>query len=146
MNHRYARVKKPLNNEMNVVPYIDVMLVLLVIFMVTAPMLTTGVEINLPKQSTATISTDEKLPIIISLTNSGALFISYEGVVDKAVDYTELGQIIDVQKQNDDALMVLINADGNNEYSQIMQLMAHLQAHNISQIGLLSQSDAQNLP
>ena len=59
-----------LNAEMNVVPYIDVMLVLLVIFMVTAPMLITGVDVDLPKEQTNTIS-QSQLPVIVSLTSNG---------------------------------------------------------------------------
>ena len=77
----YRREKKALNAEMNVVPYIDVMLVLLVIFMVTAPMLITGVDVDLPKEQTNTMS-QSQLPVIVSLTGSGEIFISYENNID----------------------------------------------------------------
>ena len=66
----FARRNKPLNANMNVVPYIDVMLVLLVIFMVTAPMLSTGVQVDLPKEHTNSLKQTKQLPIIISMTSS----------------------------------------------------------------------------
>ena len=71
----YTRKKSALNANMNVVPYIDVMLVLLVIFMVTAPMLSTGVDVDLPKEQTNAVS-QSQLPVIVSLTDSGEIFIS----------------------------------------------------------------------
>lgn len=85
----YGREKKALNAEMNVVPYIDVMLVLLVIFMVTAPMLITGVDVDLPKEQTNTMS-QSQLPVIVSLTDKGDIFISYESNVDVPVSEPEL--------------------------------------------------------
>ena len=80
----YSRKKTALNAEMNVVPYIDVMLVLLVIFMVTAPMLTTGIDVDLPKEQTTSMS-QSQLPVIISLTSSGEIFISYENNMDMPI-------------------------------------------------------------
>lgn len=141
MNKPFTRHKKPLNSDMNVVPYIDVMLVLLVIFMVTAPMLTTGVEVDLPKAQTKSITTDKKLPVIISLKKDGKLFMSYDNTLDEAVDYPTLKQIITQLNQADKGdLQVLINADSNNEYRQIMTLMATLQSLGVKKVGLLTDS------
>lgn len=144
MTQPFARHKKPLNSDMNVVPYIDVMLVLLVIFMVTAPMLTTGVQVDLPSEKTTTISQDKKLPVIISLQKDKALFISYESTLDESVDYDRLNQIIStlVQNAKDDNndLQVLINADASNQYQDIMALMANLQSLGVKKVGLLTDS------
>lgn len=63
---RFERVKKPLKSDMNVVPYIDVMLVLLVIFMVTAPMITTGVKVDLPQANNNPIQSEDR-PAIVTL-------------------------------------------------------------------------------
>ncbi|HAV46803.1 MAG TPA: protein TolR [Psychrobacter sp.] len=138
----YRREKKALNAEMNVVPYIDVMLVLLVIFMVTAPMLITGVDVDLPKEQTNTIS-QSQLPLIVSLTDSGEIFISYENNIDLPISEPELiDTLTNLQNQNTDVgaqpLQVMINADKNNQYGAIMTLMATLQQAGIQKVGLLT--------
>lgn len=138
----YRREKKALNAEMNVVPYIDVMLVLLVIFMVTAPMLITGVDVDLPKEQTNTMS-QSQLPVIVSLTDSGDIFISYEDNVDLPISEPELVDTLsNLQNQSSDAgaqpLQVMINADQNNQYGAIMTLMATLQQAGIQKVGLLT--------
>ena len=138
----YRREKKALNAEMNVVPYIDVMLVLLVIFMVTAPMLITGVDVDLPKEQTNTMS-QSQLPVIVSLTDSGEIFISYENNVDLPISEPELiDTLSNLQSQSSDAgaqpLQVMINADQNNQYGAIMTLMATLQQAGIQKVGLLT--------
>ena len=138
----YSRKKPALNAEMNVVPYIDVMLVLLVIFMVTTPMLTTGVDVDLPKEQTNSLS-QSQLPIIVSLTDSGEIFISYENNVDLPVSEPELIDTLStLQSQNADAgtspLQVMINADQNNQYGAIVELMANLQQAGIQKVGLLT--------
>lgn len=138
----YRREKKALNAEMNVVPYIDVMLVLLVIFMVTAPMLITGVDVDLPKEQTNTMS-QSQLPVIVSLTDSGDIFISYENNVDLPISEPELiDTLSNLQNQSSGAgaqpLQVMINADQNNQYGAIMTLMATLQQAGIQKVGLLT--------
>lgn len=138
----YRREKKALNAEMNVVPYIDVMLVLLVIFMVTAPMLITGVDVDLPKEQTNTMN-QSQLPVIVSLTDSGEIFISYEDNVDLPISEPELIDTLTMlQNQSSDAgaqpLQVMINADQNNQYGAIMTLMATLQQAGIQKVGLLT--------
>ncbi|KRG36625.1 protein TolR [Psychrobacter sp. P11G3] len=138
----YGREKKALNAEMNVVPYIDVMLVLLVIFMVTAPMLITGVDVDLPKEQTNTMS-QSQLPVIVSLTDKGDIFISYESNVDVPVSEPELiNTLSNLQSQNDNSnaepVQVMINADQNNQYGAIMTLMATLQQAGIEKVGLLT--------
>lgn len=138
----YRREKKALNAEMNVVPYIDVMLVLLVIFMVTAPMLITGVDVDLPKEQTNTLS-QSQLPVIVSLTDSGEIFVSYENNIDLPISEPELiDTLSNLQNQSNDAgaqpLQVMINADQNNQYGDIMTLMATLQQAGIQKVGLLT--------
>ena len=138
----YRREKKALNAEMNVVPYIDVMLVLLVIFMVTAPMLITGVDVDLPKEQTNTMS-QSQLPVIVSLTDSGEIFISYDNNIDLPISEPELiDTLSNLQTQSSEVgaqpLQVMINADQNNQYGAIMTLMATLQQAGIQKVGLLT--------
>lgn len=138
----YQRSKKALNADMNVVPYIDVMLVLLVIFMVTAPMLTTGVDVDLPKEQASTL-TQNQLPVIVSLTDSGEVFVSYESNVDVPISQPELiDTLSNLQAQYLDTgeapLQVMINADQNNQYGDIVALMASLQQAGIQKVGLLT--------
>ncbi|MGO2339927.1 MAG: protein TolR [Psychrobacter sp.] len=138
----YRREKKALNAEMNVVPYIDVMLVLLVIFMVTAPMLITGVDVDLPKEQTNTMS-QSQLPVIVSLTDTGEIFISYENHIDLPMSEPELiNTLSNLQSQSNELgeqpVQVMINADQNNQYGVIMTLMATLQQAGIQKVGLLT--------
>lgn len=138
----YSRKKIPLNSDMNVVPYIDVMLVLLVIFMVTAPMLTTGIDVDLPKEQTTSLSQNQ-LPVIVSLTSSGEIFMSYENNIDMSVSEPELiDTLTNLQTQSTaesgHAIQVMINADQNNQYGTIMALMANLQQAGIQKVGLLT--------
>ena len=138
----YSRKKIPLNAEMNVVPYIDVMLVLLVIFMVTAPMLTTGIDVDLPKEQTTSLSQNQ-LPVIISLTSSGEIFISYENNMDIPVSEPELiDTLSNLQTQSNaetgQPIQIMINADQNNQYGAIVTLMANLQQAGIQKVGLLT--------
>ncbi|MGP1605922.1 MAG: protein TolR [Moraxella sp.] len=144
MKNRYTRNKSALKSDMNVVPYIDVMLVLLVIFMVTAPMLTTGVEVNLPSEKTSNIAKNELTPVIVSLQKNGQLFISYEHAIDKKVSEQELADILSElsrqhSNENSNQVQVMINADKDNQYSKIMHLMAIIQKTGIVKVGLLSE-------
>ena len=139
----YRRERKALNAEMNVVPYIDVMLVLLVIFMITTPMLTTGVDVDLPKEQTNTISSSSQLPIIVSLKDNGEIFISYENNIDIPVSEPELIDTLarlqaQSEAQSGESVQVMINADQNNQYGAIMELMANLQQAGIKKVGLLT--------
>lgn len=149
----FARRNKSLNANMNVVPYIDVMLVLLVIFMVTAPMLTTGVEVDLPKERTNSLSQAEQLPIIISMTDTGELFMTYElrgasnsermAQADLPVDTdTLMEQLTNLQQFSDEhggqPLQVMVNADQHNLYGDIMSVMATIQQVGITNVGLLT--------
>lgn len=139
----YRRHKKSLNADMNVVPYIDVMLVLLVIFMVTAPMLTTGVDVNLPSAKTNNVAKSELTPVIISMQADGKLFVSHEHAIDKAVSEAELSLLLsDLAKQHstdgESRLQVMINADEANSYSTVMRLMAQVQGAGITKVALLS--------
>lgn len=143
MQNNYARPTKTLKSDMNVVPYIDVMLVLLIIFMVTAPMLTTGVEVNLPSEKTSNIAKSELTPVIVSLTKTGELFVSHEHAIDQAVSESELSTLLSDMAskhmgENSSNLQVMINADKDNPYEAVMHVMAVVQGAGVTKVGLLS--------
>ena len=131
-----------LNASMNVVPYIDVMLVLLVIFMVTTPMLTTGVDIDLPRAQADNIGSGTQMPVVVSLQSNGDLFMSYENDIDVPVSEDVLIETLQQLNTTTDGssspVKVMINADQNNQYGMIMQLMANLQQSGITSVGLLT--------
>lgn len=136
---------RKVNASMNVVPYIDVMLVLLVIFMVTAPMLTTGVDIDLPKAQTKALSQGTQLPIIVSLKRNGDIFMSYQDKTDVPMSQSELittlqqlQSLPEYQLDGKPNVNVMINADQGNPYGDIMQLMASLQQAGIQKVGLMT--------
>lgn len=140
-NRPYSRSNKPLNANMNVVPYIDVMLVLLVIFMVATPMMTTGVDVELPKEQTQSLQAGMQLPVVVSLSSEGNIFMSYEEKTNIAVSKKEMiDTLLALQNQtaNQQGLQVMINADQNNAYGNIMQLMANIQQTGIKKVGLLT--------
>lgn len=142
----YSRSRpQRLNAGMNVVPYIDVMLVLLVIFMVTAPMLTTGVDIDLPKAQTKSLQQGTQLPVIVSLKSDGQLYLSTQDKTDEPMSEAALiATLNNLQSQpqyqfdGKPNVNVMINADQNNQYGDIIQLMANLQQAGIQKVGLLT--------
>lgn len=142
----YSRNRpQKLNASMNVVPYIDVMLVLLVIFMVTAPMLTTGVDIDLPKAQTKSLQQGTQLPVIVSLKSDGQLYLSTQDKTDEPMSEKALiATLNNLQSQpqyqfdGKPNVNVMINVDQNNQYGDIIKLMANLQQAGIQKVGLLT--------
>lgn len=138
---RPARFANAKNGEMNVVPYIDVMLVLLVIFMVAAPMLTTGVDVNPPQQDTKPIAISDTPPVIVAITADGKLFVSHQDAIDEAVDADALGVLLQAMFAKNANTQVMIQADEQVAYKSVMQVMAIAQNAGIEQISLLSEPD-----
>lgn len=125
---------------MNVVPYIDVMLVLLVIFMVTAPMMQTGVEINMPEADAENLGANTDIePVSISVNQAGEFFIGDEQISGQG----ELEQLIKdklASKPNIN-VPVYIRGDQNATYDYIMQAMVAAQQAGATNIGLLTSTE-----
>ena len=103
---RFERIKKPLKSDMNVVPYIDVMLVLLVIFMVTAPMITSGIKVDLPQATNTPIETKE--PAIVTLGQDGNIYLQYKEHNKEQVSLSQLKEILgDAQTQADESTLAV---------------------------------------
>lgn len=128
---------------MNVVPYIDVMLVLLVIFMVTAPMISTGVKVDLPQANNNPIQSEDR-PAIVNLKSDGTVTLDDKEHQDVTMTIDELKNILtENQKQahaNQKQLTVLINGSQSRPYGEVMKLMSALQDAGLNQVGLLTES------
>jgi biopolymer transport protein TolR len=125
-----------LKNEINVVPYIDVMLVLLVIFMVTAPMMTTA-SIDVPSVGKAAQPPAEALQVIIHADQTLALLAP--GKSEREVSRKQLSEAILLAQRNNPEQPVLIAGDKNVKYEAVLGIMDELQRQQVKRIGLLVQ-------
>jgi len=124
-----------LMSEINVTPFVDVMLVLLIIFMVAAPLLSVGVEIELPKTSAKALPTEKEEPLTLSLTKDKELYLQ-----DTKIEFSELiPKLKQIAEQRNDN-RIFIRADGANNYSTIMEIMGALNSSNFSNISLVTES------
>ncbi|MFM1846583.1 MAG: hypothetical protein RL417_57, partial [Pseudomonadota bacterium] len=121
--------------SINVTPLVDVMLVLLIIFMVTAPMMQQGVEVNLPKAKTAPLSGSNE-QIVISVDKAGVIYIGAGNPISLEDLPKKIGAIMESRKPED--RKVYIKGDGGIEYSRVMAVMGRLHEGGIHQIGLMS--------
>ncbi len=124
--------------EINVVPYIDVMLVLLIIFMVTAPLLTLGVDIQLPQAEAKTLE-QEKDPVLVEIDQEGRLYLRLSGEVPEEIDAEALGTRVAAFVRNNPNVPVLIGGDERVSYGAIYQVMVVLQQAGVAKVGLMSQ-------
>ncbi|PTQ88269.1 protein TolR [Agitococcus lubricus] len=135
----FQRQRRHLLAEMNVVPYIDVMLVLLVIFMITAPMLTQGLKVELPEVAAETLSVDSAEPFIVSIKADGSYWLK-EGSADPIrLPLTALSERLMTSQQAQPQRQVLINGDKNVPYGDVVKLMSALQEAHILRVGLLTE-------
>jgi len=130
------RNRRKLKNEINVVPYIDVMLVLLIIFMVTAPLMNLGTDINLPDSNARSLESP-KDPVVVSVYPDGALALMIENQ-NRSVTREDLGaRLSAIHNQNPDAA-VLINGDATASYQQIMDALDAVNQAGITRVSLIS--------
>lgn len=127
-------------SDINVVPYIDVMLVLLVIFMITAPLLQQGVQVQLPKASAQTVTQDQELPVIVSVDKEGKYFLSHGEYKNEPVTPGRLRTLVKAIITHKQGTKVLVNGDRDVSYGRVVQAMALLQASGVPQVGLLTES------
>ncbi len=126
-------------NEINVVPYIDVMLVLLIIFMVTAPLLTQGIKVDLPKAGAEPIAdTSNQAPIILSVDASGNLFINVGDDEDKPQDAQSIIDRTRAVLNSQPSTMVLVKADRSVAYGNVVGAMVLLQQGGAEDIGFVT--------
>ena len=136
MRHRIR--KRPMS-EINVVPYIDVMLVLLVIFMITAPLLSQGVKVDLPQTPSEPLPPTEKEPVVVSVDGSGNFFINYGDAQDKPVAPETLANRIGALLKYQPGIPVYVKGDTNVPYGRVVEVMALLQGAGVSGVGLMTE-------
>ena len=131
--------KRKLMGDINVVPYIDVMLVLLIIFMVTAPLLTQGIEVELPQAAAEPIETEsDNIPIVLSVNREGQLFLNHGDDEDQPKGSKEIIAIVSsILKQQADT-PVLVKADRAVPYGNVVGAMVLLQQAGAATVGFVT--------
>ena len=125
--------RKGLMSDINVVPLVDVMLVLLIIFMVTAPMMMVGVEVNLPQTKAQSIKTKED-PLILTVTKKGEIFLE-----EHAMKLEELGsKIQSIFKYRRDKELIL-RADKDIPYGVVIHVMAEVKRAGVTKLGMVTE-------
>lgn len=134
------RRRRKLMGEINVVPYIDVMLVLLIIFMITAPLMTHGVKVELPKASAKPMPVDphEHPPLVLSVDRYGRYYLSVGSNKDSAIDADTVMQRVAAVLRREPATSVLVKADTSVPYGRVVQGMVLLQRAGATQIGFVT--------
>lgn len=134
-----VRIRRKPMSEINMVPFIDIMMVLLVAFMISAPMMTQGVKVELPKTSSDNIALPEdKEVLIVSVKADGSYFIDIGSDRDKAVGLSSLTEKVGKVVSARPNIQVLIQGDARVAYGSVVQLMAGLQNAGISHVGLVT--------
>ncbi len=144
MLRKRTKRERPIS-DINVVPYIDVMLVLLVIFMITAPMLSQGVTVDLPKTASETLQPTDREPIIVSVNQQGTYFLNISSAPADPIEAQALvvrvAAELELAKQSGQKLNVLVKGDQGVAYGKVVQAMALLKQAGAEQVGLLTDSE-----
>ena len=119
--------------EINVTPFVDVMLVLLIIFMVAAPLLTVGISVELPKTAATPLPNEQEEPLTITLTGTGVIWLQKTEITFDKLN-SKLKSIL-VERRND---KIFLRADGANSYETVMKLMGALNNAGFNNIGLVT--------
>jgi biopolymer transport protein TolR len=137
--------RRRLMGEINVVPYIDVMLVLLIIFMVTAPLLTQGVQVELPDADAQPIDPEllrDREPLVLSVDRDGRYYLNIGGDEDSPVNEAEVARRAAAVLDRDAATPVLVKADERVPYGSVVRGMVLLQQAGATRIGFLTDPKA----
>ncbi len=118
-------------NEINVTPLIDVMLVLLVIFMVTAPLMTTGVQVDLPKVKSAPMQTDDSKMIVI-VTADEHVYLQKDDITDAVEDRLRTNVRLQEEKE------LFVHADENVRYGAVLRVMAAARSAGVEKLGMVT--------
>lgn len=131
------RKKNKIISEMNVVPYIDVMLVLLIIFMVTAPMITQGVKVDLPNSQNQEVDMDGKDPMVISVNVKGEYYMDTNDTESFSLE--KIIESYNKRKLEEGKLKVFIRGDEHVGYGKIIKLMSDLKHNGVGDVGLITE-------
>ncbi len=126
--------------EINVVPYIDVMLVLLVIFMATAPLLMQGVEVDLPKANSTPVSDSDAEPLIVSIDAEAKLYLNLGASDDQALSIETVRQRVATVLKRNPEKAVMVWGDAAVPYGEVVSLMSELQLAGAPSVGLVTEA------
>lgn len=141
MMQGYQRKRRRPVAEINVVPYIDVMLVLLIIFMVTAPIVTQGVKVDLPQGKAEPLPADSKPPVVASINAEGEYFLDLGGSPNNEVlDLEEISTRVSAIIKMEPDRPVVVKGDRAIPYERVVQLMVSLQNAGVPSVGLMTDS------
>ncbi|MFT6050790.1 MAG: biopolymer transport protein TolR [Halioglobus sp.] len=127
-------------SEINVVPYIDVTFVLLIIFMVTAPMLMQGVQVDLPEANADPVENQDSEPLIVSLKSNGELFLNLGSGEEQSLSLASIKQRVSVIMRRSPEKPVLVWGDKAVAYGEVVTLMATLQEAGAPSVGLVTEN------
>ena len=130
----YRKRRKKLMSEINVVPYIDVMLVLLVIFMITAPLLSQGVKVDLPKAAAQPVDSQDRETLVVTVDREGRYFLD-----DRRITSEELSRKVAAILRARPQTPVLIRGDRQSSYGEVVKAMTLLQSAGAPSVGLLTE-------
>ena len=134
--------RRKLMGEINVVPYIDVMLVLLIIFMITAPLLAEGVKVDLPKAGARPIPPEmmkDAKPIVLTIDATGRLFLNYGGKEDEPIDAAAVETRAAAVLRRAPETVVLVRGDYRVAYGEVVSAMTILQRAGADKVGFITQ-------
>lgn len=147
MNISQERSRRPMA-EINLVPFIDVMLVLLIIFMITTPLLTQGVKINLPETDSKAIPPEQQEPLIVTVDSTGQFFLNISSKPNQPVTPQVLSHLVQSQLaekgSSDQQRPVLVRGDKNANYGKVVEAMVLLQQAGAKSVGLITQNTSQD--
>lgn len=124
--------------EINVVPYIDVMLVLLIIFMVTAPLLTQGISVDLPRAAAQPLPSQDVTPLILSINREGQMFLNVHSDPKAPLDPAAVGARAAEELRRQPDMPVLVRADHRIEYGRVVEAMVILQQAGAKKVGFVT--------
>lgn len=131
--------KRRAMSEINVVPYIDVMLVLLIIFMVTAPLLKQGVDVDLPQAPARALDVNAPEPVVISVDKNGLYYLNISSDADKPLDGSTLVSEVKSALAKQKNRPVMVRGDKNGIYQNVIGLLVLLQQADIESVGLVTE-------
>lgn len=142
MTHLHQVGSRRPMSDINVVPFIDVMLVLLVIFMITAPLLTQGVKVNLPQTKASALKEQKNEPLIVTVDAAGNFYFNLADKPHQAITARTLTYLVTQQLTNQaetDKRPVLVRGDKNVNYGKVMEAMVLLQQAGAKSVGLITE-------
>jgi biopolymer transport protein TolR len=137
-----SKKRRPIS-DINVVPYIDVMLVLLIIFMITAPIIQQGVEIDLPQAMANPLSPDDDEPVVVSIDTKGDFFLDIGDEPGKPISAQLLVNRVAAVRQLKPNIPVLVRGDRSVNYGRVVDVMVLLQNAGVDKVGLMTEQAEQ---